>query len=234
MEHLTNDIASYVDATFLRPSTDGFTDFKRIVGQNKFASIVTFPMYAKEFDPTLFNLSCVVGYPYGIGGFVEKEGEVMMATQADANEIDFVFNPVYIQHRDKEAFDYELDLALTSGFNLVKFIIECRVLTEEDIKWVLLNLDLSIKGQGLPENYLIKNSTGIDWKGFSINILGQTEADILNMDRTAKANGLMYKFKAAGGISSPTNAADVLWLAKENQIDIKRIGMSNIRGFRKE
>jgi len=227
-------VTKYVDATFLKPSTAGLTDFKSIVEQNKFASIVTFPMYAQEFDPAIVNLSCVIGYPYGIGGFIEKEGEVMVASQAGANEIDFVFNPAYIQHRDKEKFDYELDLALTSGFNLVKFIIECRVLTEEDVKWVLTGLGPSVKEQGLPENYLLKNSTGIDWTGFKSNYAGQTFDDLLNMDRTAKVNGLVYKFKAAGGINSPMSAVDVLWLAKDNQIDIQRIGISHIDGFRRE
>ncbi len=214
-----NKILSKCDHTLLK-QTATFDEIKKICDDGlefKTASVCIPPCYvkqAKEYVKKSLKICTVIGFPNGYNTTSVKVFETEQAIKDGADEIDMVIN---IGELKAKNYDYiqneiiEINKVCKKYNKLLKVIIETCLLTEEEkIKMceIVTNANADY----------IKTSTG-----FSTN--GATFDDVKLFKRYVGKN---VKIKAAGGISSLSDAEEFIKLGAE------RLGTSRIVKIAKE
>lgn len=214
-----NEILSKCDHTLLK-QTATFDEIKKICDDGlefKTASVCIPPCYvkqSKEYVKKSLKICTVIGFPNGYNTTSVKVFETEQAIKDGADEIDMVIN---IGELKAKNYDYiqneiiEINKVCKKYNKLLKVIIETCLLTEEEkIKMceIVTNANADY----------IKTSTG-----FSTN--GATFDDVKLFKRYVGKN---VKIKAAGGISSLSDAEEFIKLGSE------RLGTSRIVKIAKE
>ena len=173
------------------------------------ASVCIPPSYvkkAKEYVEDKLKICTVIGFPNGYNTTAVKCFETSVAVKEGADEIDMVINIGMLKDKRYDEISDEIkSVKKACDGKLLKVIIETCLLTDEEkIKMCKI---VSASGADY-----IKTSTG-----FSTG--GATREDIKLFSENVE-NGL--RIKAAGGISSITDAEDMLNLGAD------RLGTSRI------
>ena len=196
------DLAKIIDHTLLKTDATS-TDIARICAEARecgFASVCVSPIWVKEAAKELAGSSVavctVIGFPQGATPTAVKAFEARQAIADGASELDMVL-PVG-KLKGGEAEDVRTDIAAvvaeaSKGGALVKVIIECCLLTDEE-KCEACRI---AKEAGAD---FVKTSTG-----FSSG--GATVRDVALMREAA---GPAMGVKAAGGIHSRAEAEAML------------------------
>ncbi|MBT8261252.1 MAG: deoxyribose-phosphate aldolase [Bacteroidia bacterium] len=160
---------------------------------------------AKELKKSGIRIASTVGFPLGAASTKSKVAEARKAVKDGADEIDMVLNIGFLKselHKnvkeDIEAVKKEI------GKKTLKVILETCYLTDEEKKIACLIAEKA------GADY-VKTSTGFGTGGAS-------KEDVTLMKATI---GESMKIKAAGGISSASEAIDYI------ELGVMRIGTSN-------
>jgi deoxyribose-phosphate aldolase len=167
---VTSDIAKYIDHTVLNPQTTSadITKLCQEAAENKFFAVCVNPHWVrqavKELASTDVAVATVIGFPLGANLTDIKIAETQRAISEGAEEIDMVINIGAL--KDKK-IDYVTDeiraIVKAAGNHLVKVIIECDLLTDEEK--VAATKACVAAGAGM-----VKTSTGFvkDGKGATV------------------------------------------------------------------
>lgn len=207
------NIAGMIDHTLLKAEATS-ADIKKICAEAKqyhFASVCVNTCYAKlvteELKGTGVTTCCVVGFPLGAMSTAAKAFEAEQAVKDGAGEVDMVINVGALKEKNDDYVLSDIQAvvdAAKKGGAIVKVIIECCLLTDEE---KVRACELSEKAGAA----FVKTSTGFS-KG------GATVEDVALMKKTV---GDRLKVKAAGGIHTPEQAAALIAAGAD------RIGASN-------
>lgn len=185
------ELNKYVDHTLLKPDATQ-KQIKKICDEAKeykFAAVCVNPYYtsfvAKELEGTKIRTCTVVGFPLGANTTEVKALEAKNAVENGAQEIDMVINIGALKDKKIDLVKKDINdvVQAVKGRAIVKVIIECCLLTDEEKKTAC---KLAIEAGA---NF-VKTSTG-----FSSG--GATESDIKLMKSIIGDNA---KVKASGGI----------------------------------
>jgi deoxyribose-phosphate aldolase len=194
-------LSNWIDHTLLKPDATQ-EQIKQICDEAKkygFASICVNPYYAKLVRKELYGSdikTCVViGFPLGANTKETKAFETRSAIKNGAQEIDMVINIAALKNKNYEEVlkDIQGVVEIASGKALVKVIIECCLLTEEEKKKAC---HIAVKAGA----DFVKTSTG-----FSTG--GATVEDIKLMKSVV---GTKAKIKASGGIRDVRTALEMI------------------------
>ncbi len=205
------ELLSRCDHTLLRPDCTG-AEIKALCDQAieyGCASVCIPPCHvagARRYVGERMKVCTVIGFPNGYMTASAKAYEAADAVRCGADEIDMVINLSMV--KDAAWGDVAADIAgvrRAAGDRLLKVIIECCLLTEEE-KRVMCRI-VSESGAEY-----IKTSTG-----FSTG--GATREDVALLRRCCPAQ---VKVKAAGGIKTLQDAEDFVALGAD------RLGTSRL------
>lgn len=187
------DIAKYIDHTLLSPSAtrENISQLCSEAKEYGFFAVCINPYYVrqavKELSSSNVAVATVVGFPLGSNLTDIKIAETQRAIAEGAEEIDMVINIGAL--KDKE-MDYILDeirsVVRASKDHLVKVIIECDLLTDEEK--IAVSQVCAKAGAGM-----VKTSTGFVKEG-----KGATVEDIRLIHKALAGTGL--GIKASAGI----------------------------------
>lgn len=205
------DILSKCDHTILS-QTATWEDVKAICDDGikyQTASVCIPPYYvkkAKEYVGDNLKICTVIGFPNGYNTTEVKCFETEKAIQDGAYEIDMVINIGELRAKN---YDFVLEdikaVKKACGNTLLKVIIETCLLTEEEkVKMCEIVTESGAE--------YIKTSTGFSFAG-------ATKEDVMLFEKNVGNN---VKIKAAGGISSITDAEDFI------NLGASRLGTSRI------
>lgn len=186
------NIASYIDHTFLKPTTL-YIDLKKICEEAikyGFAAVCIPPTLVKQAKKILagssVKVATVVGFPFGYSTIKAKLAEIEQAITDQADEMDTVINLIALKNGYWSFLEKEMgELTRKTHANkkLIKVIIESGLLTEvEIIRCCELYEKLEVD--------FIKTSTGYAEKG----------ASIANVQLIRKHLPQSVRVKASGGI----------------------------------
>ncbi len=212
-----NDILSKCDHTILS-QTATWDDVKAICDDGikyNTASVCIPPCYvkkAKEYVGERLKICTVIGFPNGYNTTAVKCFETAEAIKNGADEIDMVINIGELRAKNYGFVIEDIKaVKKTCGSTLLKVIIETCLLTEEEkIKMCEIVTESGAE--------YIKTSTGF-------STAGATKEDVALF---AKHVGKDVKIKAAGGISSISDAEDFV------KLGASRLGTSRIVKIVKE
>ncbi len=193
------ELNKYIDHTLLA-STASEADIRKLCAealQYDFASVCVNSCYvalASELvhvPGSTVKVTAVVGFPLGAMSTVAKVDEMKDAIFCGADEIDMVINLSWVKDKQYGRIANELErMRRNSGSKILKVIIECCELTDEEIvKTCELCKAASVD--------FVKTSTGFDAKG------GAEVADVKLMKKVC---GDYPHIKAAGGIRDKKTA----------------------------
>ena len=161
---------------------------------------------AKDYVGDSLKICTVIGFPNGYSTTETKVFETADAVRNGADEIDMVINIGMLKDREYDSVLEEINLIKAAcGNRILKVIIETCLLTEEEKIRMCEIVSASTAD-------FIKTSTG-----FSTS--GATKEDVALFAKHMTGG---KKIKAAGGISSLTDAEDFIKLGAE------RLGTSRI------
>ena len=206
-----SEILSICDHTLLRVDCS-FSEIRTLCDQAikyNCASVCIPPCHvaeAKRYVGEKLKICTVIGFPNGYNTSAVKAFETADAVKNGADEIDMVINLSFVKDGlwDAVAEDIKAVRDATGG-KLLKVIIECCLLTEEE----KVKLCEIVSASGAE---FIKTSTG-----FSTG--GATFADVALMREHCPAS---VQVKAAGGISSIADAQEFM------RLGATRLGTSRI------
>lgn len=205
------DILSRVDHTLLSP-TSTWDEIKEIVDDGieyKTASVCIPASYVKraaEYARGRVKICTVIGFPNGYDTTAVKVFMARDAIENGADEVDMVINLGWVKDGERELLLDEIKAVKSAcGDHLLKVIIECCVLTDEE-KRMMCHI-VSESGADY-----IKTSTGFGGGG-------ATREDVALMARECAPH---VKIKAAGGIRKLADAEDFIALGAS------RLGTSSI------
>ena len=185
------EISKYIDHTILKPDATS-EEVKKVCSEAKeynFASVCINPFYAKlvssELRGTEVKTCVVIGFPLGANTKEVKAFEASNAVANGAQEVDMVINIASLKDKKYDVVEDDIKSVVDSvkGKALVKVIIECCLLTKEEI---VMACKLSLKAG----TDFVKTSTGFSTSGAKV------EDVKLMRDTVGKNIGV----KAAGGI----------------------------------
>lgn len=212
--------AKMLDSTLLRPSATR-QDIERLCEEamkHHFATVMVFPFWLPVVKRALkgsdVKAATVIGFPFGASGRAAKVYEAKSAITNGAEELDIVINISALKSGERNIVESEIRELISSGRmtgmtedakrTVLKFIIECYYLTDEEKK-IVCEIIRDAGGD------FIKTSTGTAPGGATIEdiriIRGVVGADI--------------GVKAAGGIKNADQAMSML------DAGASRIGTSN-------
>lgn len=187
-----NNIASYIDHTFLKP-TALISDIEQLcleAKQYSFAAVCVPPPFVKLAKQLLqgsaVKTATVIGFPFGYSAIEAKIAEIVLAMMDGADELDVVINLIALKNTDWAYLANELNHIMTvvkSKGKVVKIIIESGILTHDEI---IKCCDL----YGAAGIDYLKTSTGYAEKGASVETVAL-------MRRHLADN---VQIKASGGI----------------------------------
>lgn len=205
------EILKRVDHTLLSP-TAVWADIQKTCDEGMFygtASVCIPPSYVKQaaaYTAGRVPICTVIGFPNGYAATACKCFEAAQAASDGAAEIDMVVNLGWVREGADDAVLGEINAVKDAcGERLLKVIIETCLLTEEEKIRMCAAVSAS-------QADFIKTSTG-----FSTG--GATREDIILIRQHMKGG---KQIKAAGGISGPADAAEMIRLGAH------RIGTSRV------
>jgi len=215
---MTNEeILAKVDHTLLS-TTATWEQIKEIVddGIRFHTASVCIPAYyvakASEYAKGRVPICTVIGFPNGYSTKETKCYEAANAVENGADEVDMVINVGALKDRKYDEIEEEIrDVKAACGEKILKVIIECCLLTDEE---KVKMCEIVTKAGA---DY-IKTSTGFSKSG-------ATRRDVALMKAHVGEN---VKVKAAGGISTLEDAREFLELGAD------RLGTSRIVKILKE
>lgn len=186
----------YIDSTLLKPEAKK-EDIEKLCDDARkfeFKSVCVNACYAefaaKRLKGSPVGVAVVVGFPLGATFPEIKAEEARIAIEKGATEIDMVINVGRLKDKDYDYVENEISLVKKAiGDNVLKVIIECCLLNEEEI---IKASELTVKAGA---DY-VKTSTGFSTGGATVH-------DVELMRNTV---GPDFGVKAAGGIR---NKADM-------------------------
>lgn len=188
-----SELAKYIEHTILKPDTT-LADAMRICEEAlrfNFVGVCIPPLYVRDArrvfgERSKTRLATVVGFPMGYAAISAKSDEIKRAMDEGATEIDAVINIAAIKsglwnmvHRDIDG----LSLATQSRGGTLKLIVECGLLTTDELKKVCN----------------IANETGVLWLKTGTGFHGH-DATVEMVRNLREFGGPSIKVKAAGGI----------------------------------
>ncbi len=193
LHYLMTDLREFIEHTLLKPDCS-LQDVRRIceeASQAGFAGVCIPPFYvrdAKRFlgEGSPVRVATVVGFPMGYTAIAAKSEEIKRAVDDGADEIDAVLHIAAVKSQNWNHVQHDIEGVARATHlrgRISKLILECGLLTEEEIRRVC-----AIAGEaGI--HYL---KTGTGFHGFPA---------IEEMVRLLKAlAGDQMKVKASGGI----------------------------------
>ncbi len=212
----TQNLAKYIDHTLLKPEASR-QDIKRVCDEAKkynTASVCVNPSWigfvAEQLKGTTVNPCVVIGFPLGATMPAVKAAEAAACIAAGAKEVDMVMNIGAAKSGEWDTVlkDIQAVVAASKGKALVKVIIECCLLTDEEkVK--------ACQVSKLAGADFVKTSTG-----FSTG--GATVEDIRLMRATV---GPTMGVKASGGVRTKADAEAMI------AAGASRIGASSSKGI---
>ena len=185
------EISKYIDHTILKPNATS-EEVKKVCSEAReynFASVCINPYYAKLVSLELFGTdvkTCVVvGFPLGANTKEVKAFEASNAVENGAQEVDMVINIAALKDKKYDVVQDDINAVVASvkGKALVKVIIECCLLTKEEM---VMACKLAVKAG----TDFVKTSTGFSTSGAKAE-------DVKLMRETV---GEKVGVKASGGI----------------------------------
>ena len=215
---MTNEeILSKVDHTLLA-TTATWEEIKGIVddGIRFQTASVCIPAYyvkqAAEYANGRVAICTVIGFPNGYSTKEAKCYEAANAVENGADEVDMVINVGALKDKKYDEIEEEIrDVKAACGDKILKVIIECCLLTDEE----KIKMCEIVTNAGAD---YIKTSTGFSKSG-------ATRKDVALMKAHVGEN---VKVKAAGGISTLEDAKEFIELGAD------RLGTSRIVKLLKE
>ena len=205
------EILSHVDHTLLKQDA-AWEDIKQICDdamKYETASVCIPASYVKQAADYMGDkmaVCTVIGFPNGYSTTAVKEFETKDALANGAKEIDMVINIGWLKDKKYDLIEEEIKtLKAACGDNILKVIIETCFLTEEE----KIKMCEIVTAAGAD---YIKTSTGF----------GSSGATFEDIELFSKHIGPGVKMKAAGGISSLSDAEKFLALGAD------RLGTSRI------
>lgn len=197
------NLNKYIEHTLLKQDATK-EDFIKLFDEAKehnFLGVCINPAYVKlakeQLKGTGIKVVTVVGFPLGANLPSVKAYEAACAVEDGADEIDMVINVSAIKDKN---YDYVINDIQTvkesSGFSLLKVILETDLLTQEEIKKAC---ELCVQAGA----DFVKTSTG-----FVKNGVGAKAEDVKLMYDTVSPHGL--KVKASGGIRDKETAIKMI------------------------
>ena len=195
------ELSKYIDHTILKPDAT-LQEVKKICNEAKkysFASVCVNPYYTKfvsdELKGTGVKTCVVVGFPLGANTKEVKAFEASNAVGNGAQEVDMVINIGALKDKKYDVVESDIKEVVDSvnGKALVKVIIECCLLTEEEI---VMACRLSLKASA----DFVKTSTGFSTSGAKAE-------DVKLMRETVGENAGV---KASGGIRDYKSAMEMI------------------------
>ena len=212
MSKKIENISKYIDHTYLKPEAS-VDDIRRICDEAKkyqTASVCVNPSYVKfvaeQLEGSGVTPCCVVGFPLGATTPEAKAFEAADAVKNGAREVDMVINVGAIKSGDWDLVQRDIEAVVNAvkGKALLKVIIECCLLTDEEKV-------LACKAAKAAGADFVKTSTG-----FSTG--GATVADVRLMRETV---GPEMGVKASGGVRTYEDAVAMI------EAGASRIGASS-------
>ena len=212
MSKKIENISKYIDHTYLKPEAS-VDDIRRICDEAKkyqTASVCVNPSYVKfvaeQLEGSGVTPCCVVGFPLGATTPEAKAFEAADAVKNGAREVDMVINVGAIKSGDWDLVQRDIEAVVDAvkGKALLKVIIECCLLTDEEKV-------LACKAAKAAGADFVKTSTG-----FSTG--GATVADVRLMRETV---GPEMGVKASGGVRTYEDAVAMI------EAGASRIGASS-------
>ena len=195
------DMAKYIDHTYLKPEAS-ISDIRKICDEAKkyhTASVCVNPSYiqyvAQQLEGSGVTPCCVIAFPLGACTPEAKAFEASDAASKGAKEIDMVINIGAVKSGDWQLVKRDIEGVVNAvrGRALVKVIIECCLLTDEEkVKACTVSK--------LAGAHFVKTSTG-----FSTG--GATVEDVRLMRETV---GPDIGVKASGGVRTYTDAVNMI------------------------
>jgi len=195
------DMAKYIDHTYLKPEAS-IMDIRKICDEAKkyhTASVCVNPSYiqyvAQQLEGSGVTPCCVIAFPLGASTPETKAFEASDAATKGAREIDMVINIGAVKSGDWQLVKRDIEGVVNAvkGRALVKVIIECCLLTDEEkVKACTVSK--------LAGAHFVKTSTG-----FSTG--GATAEDVRLMRETV---GPDVGVKASGGVRTYTDAINMI------------------------
>ena len=201
MSKQIENISKYIDHTYLKPEAS-VDDIRRICDEAKkyqTASVCVNPSYVKfvaeQLEGSGVTPCCVVGFPLGATTPEAKAFEAADAVKNGAREVDMVINVGAIKSGDWDLVQRDIEAVVNAvkGKALLKVIIECCLLTDEEKV-------LACKAAKAAGADFVKTSTG-----FSTG--GATVADVRLMRETV---GPEMGVKASGGVRTYEDAVAMI------------------------
>ncbi len=197
------EIAKYIDHTLLSPSAsrDDITKLCQEAKEYSFFAVCVNPCHVrqavKELSSSKVAVATVIGFPLGANLMDIKIAEAQRAISEGAEELDMVINVGALKDRETDFIVEEIrSIVKVSKDHLVKVIIECDLLTDEE---KVAATEACIRaGAGM-----VKTSTGFVKDG-----KGATVEDIQLMKRTIGSANL--GIKASAGIRDYEKAKQLL------------------------
>lgn len=197
------EIAKYIDHTLLSPSAsrDDITKLCQEAKEFSFFAVCVNPCHVrqavKELSSSKVAVATVIGFPLGANLMDIKIAEAQRAISEGAEELDMVINVGALKDRETDFIVEEIrSIVKVSKDHLVKVIIECDLLTDEE---KVAATEACVRaGAGM-----VKTSTGFVKDG-----KGATVEDIQLMKRTIGSAGL--GIKASAGIRDYEKAKQLL------------------------
>ena len=195
------ELSKYIDHTILKADATS-QEVKKVCLEAKkynFASVCVNPYYAKlvssELSGTEVKTCVVIGFPLGANNKEVKAFEASNAALNGAEEVDMVINIAALKDKEYDVVESDIKAVVLSvkGKALVKVIIECCLLTKEEI---VMACKISVKAG----TNFVKTSTG-----FSTG--GAKAEDVKLMRSTVGEN---IGVKASGGIRDYKTAMEMI------------------------
>lgn len=212
----SQNLAKYIDHTLLKPEATR-QDIKRVCDEAKkynTASVCVNPSWigfvSEQLKGTTVNPCVVIGFPLGATMPAVKAAEAAACIAAGAKEVDMVMNIGAAKGGEWDTVlkDIQAVVAASKGKALVKVILECCLLTDEEkVK--------ACQVSKLAGADFVKTSTG-----FSTG--GATVEDIRLMRTTV---GPTMGVKASGGVRTKADAEAMI------AAGASRIGASSSKGI---
>ncbi|MDO4564877.1 MAG: deoxyribose-phosphate aldolase [Clostridia bacterium] len=210
------NLAKYIDHTLLKPEATK-NDIRRVCDEAKkynTASVCVNPSWigyvAEQLKGTSVNPCVVIGFPLGATIPSVKAAEASACIAAGAKEVDMVMNIGAAKSGEWDLVlkDIQAVVAACKGKALLKVIIECCLLTDEEkVK--------ACQVSKLAGADFVKTSTGFSTGGATVD-------DVRLMRQTV---GASMGVKASGGVRSKADAEAMI------AAGASRIGASSSKGI---
>lgn len=191
------NIASYIDHTLLKPSTnEQIAQLCNEAMKYKFASVCVLPDYvafcAKHLLGSKVKVCTVVGFPLGENTTATKVFETVNAIENGATEIDMVINLSWVLRSEWQLIETEIASVVHAAKDkaIVKVILEICLLDEQQI----INVTKCVR---IANAAFAKTSTGFSKSGATIQAVALMKATLEGSNVQVKASGGIKDYQTA-------------------------------------